>query len=64
MLELKVDGMTCEGCSRAVTKAVQRADPAASVSVDLGAGTVTVETAAPRERIAEAIEAAGYDVAA
>jgi copper chaperone len=64
MIELKVDGMTCQGCVRSVTKAVQSADPAATVEVDLATGRVRVETAAPRERVAGAIEAAGYDVAA
>ncbi len=64
MIELKVDGMTCGGCVRAVTKAVHAEDPAAKVDVDLGSGTVRIESQTPRERLAGAIEAAGYDVAA
>jgi copper chaperone len=64
MIEMKVDGMTCEGCARAVTKAVQSADPAARVDIDLPSGRVRIEGSAPRERLAEVIEAAGYDVAA
>ena len=64
MIDLKVEGMTCDGCVRAVTKAVQRADPGARVAVDLQSGRVSVESSASRERLAEAIEAAGYDVAA
>lgn len=38
-----VSGMTCEGCVRAVTNAIERAIPGASVSVDLAAGKVTVD---------------------
>ncbi|HUG63221.1 MAG TPA: heavy-metal-associated domain-containing protein, partial [Methylomirabilota bacterium] len=51
-------------CASAVTKAVKRADPAAEVAVDLPTGRVSVETAQPRDRIVEAIEGAGYEVAA
>jgi copper chaperone len=62
MIELKVDGMTCEGCARSVTRAVQSVDPAATVAVDLAAKTVRVTTAQPRPVLAAAVEAAGYDV--
>lgn len=64
MIDLKVDGMTCEGCARSVTKAVQREDPQATVKVDLAAGRVRIESAAPADRFARAIEAAGYEVPA
>ncbi len=43
-LLMKVEGMTCQGCVAAVTKAVQRLDPAARVSVDLEAGRVAIVT--------------------
>lgn len=64
MVEIKVDGMTCGGCVKSVTGAVRRADPAATVEVDLQTGIVRVETGVPREALARAIEDAGYDVAA
>jgi copper chaperone len=64
MIELKVEGMTCDGCVRSVTRAVQKADPAARVDVDLAKGLVRIETSAPRDSFTDAIEAAGYDVAA
>ena len=56
----KVDGMTCAHCERAVTAAVQRIDPAAKVDVDLSAGLVRTDSAAPAERLAAAIAAEGY----
>ena len=61
MQHFKVTGMTCEHCVRAVTNAVRGVDPGAAVSVDLGAGRLTVENGtAPASRIAEAVAAEGY----
>ena len=60
MQEFKVTGMTCEHCARAVGDAVRGLDPEAAVSVDLGAGRMTVEGTAPAERIVEAVAAEGY----
>ena len=60
---LKVDGMTCAHCVRAVTGAVRAQDAAAKVDVDLAAGRVTLETVAPRAAVAAAIAEEGYAVA-
>jgi len=57
-----VKGMTCGHCERAVTQAVKRVDPAAQVKVDRQAGKVEVQTAQPREQIAQAITEEGYAV--
>ena len=56
----RVEGMTCDGCVRAVTRAIARAAPAAKVAVDLQAGRVTVDGEAPPERVAQAVAAAGF----
>ena len=64
MIKFNVQGMTCGGCARAVTNAVQQADPAASVDVDLAGKTVSVESSADPARLKAAIEDAGYTVAA
>jgi len=61
---LQVQGMTCGHCERAVTQAVQQVDPAAAVRIDRTAGTVTVDSTAPREALAAAIAEEGYTVAA
>ena len=63
MIKFNVNGMTCGGCARAVTNAVQQVDPAASVDVDLAAQTVSVESSADAAQIKAAIEEAGYAVA-
>lgn len=59
-----VQGMSCGHCERAVTQAVQAVDPAAEVKVDLASGKVEVQSAQPREAIAQAIADEGYTVAA
>jgi copper chaperone len=62
---LKVDGMSCEHCVKAITKAVGALPGVAHVSVDLDAKTVAVEhdaTQAPLEKIKAEIEDQGYDV--
>lgn len=61
--QFEVEGMSCQHCVRAVTSAVQRVDAAARVEVDLPAKAVTVESSAPRERLAAAIRDEGYAVA-
>ncbi|MCC7200256.1 MAG: heavy-metal-associated domain-containing protein [Gammaproteobacteria bacterium] len=60
MMEFKVDGMTCGHCVKAVTKAVQAVSPGAHVEVHLSEKQVVVTGAVEREKVAAAIEAAGY----
>ena len=62
MLTLKVSGMTCDHCVRAVSEAVHGVDPAAQVQVDLASGVVKVDSAEDRAELARAIEDAGYSV--
>ncbi len=56
-----VKEMSCGGCVKHVTKAVQAAQPGAEVNADLTTGKVTV-TPAPKDPavIAKAITDAGY----
>ncbi|MGV3742786.1 MAG: cation transporter, partial [Burkholderiaceae bacterium] len=46
MYELKVEGMSCGHCVKAVTGAVQGIDSAARVEIDLPSKTVRVESSA------------------
>ncbi len=64
MYELQVEGMTCGGCVRSVTKAVQSVDGNARVDVDLASKKVTVESQAGLDTVKAAISEAGYDVTA
>lgn len=64
MYELQVDNMSCGHCVKAVTRAVQALDPAASVEVDLASKTVKVGTGAALADVKAAIEEADYPVVA
>ncbi|MCT1478750.1 MULTISPECIES: heavy-metal-associated domain-containing protein [unclassified Microbacterium] len=64
-----VEGMTCSHCVRSVTEEVSAIDGVSGVEVDLhpgGVSTVTVSSTAPvdAERVREAVEEAGYSLAA
>lgn len=60
MIELKVDGMTCNHCVHTVTRAVKSVDPGADVRVDLAGGTVSVQSQGSAEALSRAIQEAGY----
>lgn len=60
MLKFAVPDMSCGHCVGSVTKAIKSVDSAATIDVDLGNKTVSVETAVDASAISEAIEAAGY----
>lgn len=64
MIELTVKGMMCGGCASTVEKAIKRLDADASVAIDLPTGKVSVTSKADAKALGEAIEAAGYEVAA
>lgn len=55
----KVIGMTCGGCVRSVTNALEKAN-ATNVSVDLEAGTASLD-GLDAEQVKEVIEDAGFD---
>ena len=62
MTNYKVDGMTCGHCVNSVTQEVSSIAGVLSVNVDLGSGTVTIESREPlsRDDVAAAIDEAGY----
>ena len=77
MIDFKVQGMTCGGCVRGVTNALQRVDADAVVAflpvhalfdadavvnVDLASKTVSVSSAADVQQLKQAIEKAGFVV--
>ncbi len=59
-----VTGMTCGHCEKAVVQALQQLDPQAQVSIDRAQNRVQVESAQPREALANAIAEEGYAVSA
>ena len=63
-MKFEVQDMTCGGCAKSVTKAIQSVDPNATVKPDPAARTVKVETAATIADIERVLEEAGYPAAA
>ena len=56
-----VAGMTCDGCAKAVRRALASRLPDAVIAVDQPAGLVTVTGDHDEAVIREAIDDAGYD---
>jgi copper chaperone len=63
-VELKVEGMSCAHCVRAVTEAIRARDPGAVVDVSLERGMVRAETRLPAADVAAVVTEEGYKVAA
>jgi copper chaperone CopZ len=62
-VELKVDGMTCQGCVRSVSKKLSGVAGVSSAMVDLAAGKTTVrydDSAAKVEDLIAAVEQIGF----
>jgi copper chaperone len=61
-----VTSMTCEHCVRAVAEEVRRIEGVAEVTVDLPTGALTISSSEPIDdaAVAEAVEEAGYQLAA
>lgn len=62
MYELQVEGMSCNHCINAVTKAVREVDASAEVDIVLAEQKVSIDSGADLQRIKSAVEEAGYPV--
>jgi len=62
MLTLTVSGMTCGGCIKAITRALQAQDPTATVEADLASQTVGVQSSLSPELTRQIIGDAGFPV--
>ncbi|KUO97294.1 heavy-metal-associated domain-containing protein [Ferroacidibacillus organovorans] len=63
---IEVQGMTCQGCVKSVTKALQAVDGVTSADVSLEKNQATVTYEEGKATVSDlklAIEDAGYDVA-
>jgi copper chaperone len=61
-MKFTVSGMTCGGCIKAVTKAIQSADPLAQVKVDLASQTIELETQLNSNEAQQLISDAGFPI--
>jgi copper chaperone len=59
-VQFHIENMTCGGCVRGVTKAIQLVDPAAQVSADPTTHKVDIVTTAPRTELEAALANAGF----
>ena len=59
-MQFHIENMTCGGCVRSVTKAIQSVDPTAKVSADPATHKVEVTTAFPRETLEAVLADVGY----
>nr|WP_213300093.1 heavy-metal-associated domain-containing protein [Paraburkholderia sacchari] len=62
MIQFNVEGMSCQHCVGAVTRAIHEHDAAAKVEIDLASGRVSVESKQSAEVLKAAIDEAGYTV--
>ncbi|MCP3706618.1 heavy-metal-associated domain-containing protein [Paraburkholderia sp. CNPSo 3274] len=62
MIQFNVEGMSCQHCVGAVTRAIHEHDAQAMVEIDLAAGRVKVESSQSAEVLKSAIDEAGYTV--
>lgn len=63
-MDLRIENMTCGGCARSVTKAIQSVDPAAKVETNPAARSVKIETTATQATLLQVLEDAGFPAAA
>jgi copper chaperone len=56
-----VEGMTCDGCVKTLTRALERALPSVKIDVTLEGGKVNVDGEHTEEAVRQAVEDAGYD---
>ena len=59
---LFVTGMTCGGCTKAVTRAIQMQDAEATVQVDLDSQKVEIDSRLSREALVTILSEAGFPV--
>ncbi len=59
-MQFHIETMTCGGCARGVSKAIQGVDAAATVTAGPPNRLVEVTTTAPRDRIVTALIEAGF----
>lgn len=62
MIELKIDGATCNGCVKSIEKALTQVKGVEGVSFSLETKLAQITGNADKEALIEAVEMAGFDV--
>ncbi|MFN4056940.1 MAG: heavy-metal-associated domain-containing protein [Roseinatronobacter sp.] len=59
-MQFHIENMTCGGCVRGVTRAIQSVDPKAVIDADPPTRKVVVQSSQPGSAFLPALEAAGF----
>ncbi len=59
-MQFHIENMTCGGCARSVTKAIQSVDANAQIVTDPPSRRVQITSSAPQEQVEAALREAGY----
>jgi len=59
-MQFHIENMTCGGCVRGVTKAIQSLDPKAEINADPPTRKLQVNTSASQEQIEAVLNEAGF----
>jgi len=59
-MKFHIENMTCGGCVRRVTAAVQAVDASATVSANVGEHSVDIQSTSTQQALMDALETAGY----
>ena len=66
MIELRVTGMTCNGCVNSVGRAIERVVPSSTAQIDLASGRVQIEDVNAAEaqtvKLVDGEKAAGFEL--
>ena len=62
LMQFHIENMTCGGCVRSVTKAIQSVDPTADVRADTATYKVDVVTTAPRAKLRSVLADVGFSI--
>ena len=62
-MRFHIPNMSCGGCARGVTRAIESVDAKARITIDQASREVEVSTDLQRPQIAAALAAAGYPAA-
>ena len=60
-MHFHIENMTCGGCVRGVTRAIQSVDPGAGITADPPSRKLTVHSARQGADFLPALQAAGFD---
>jgi len=63
-MKFHIENMTCGGCVRGVTKAIQNVDPNAEIQADPPSRKLEVKTSASQEQVEAALNDAGFPAVA